>query len=43
MRSRYAPSEEAIEAYYTGMRQFWFPVLPSYDLADEQVAIEFVG
>lgn len=43
MRSRYAPSEEAIEAYYTGMRQFWFPVLPSKDLADEPVAIELLG
>ena len=43
MRSKYAPSDEAIEAYHAGMRQFWFPVLSSNDLADEPVAIELLG
>ena len=43
VRSRYAPSDEAIGAYYAGMRQFWFPVLPSEDLADEPVAVELLG
>lgn len=42
-RSKYAPSDEAIEAYYAGMRPFWFPVLPSEDLTDKPVAIELLG
>ena len=42
-RSKYAPSDEAIGAYYTGMRPFWFPVLPSEDLAEKPVAIELLG
>ena len=41
--SNYTPSDEAIGAYYTGMRPFWFPVLPSEDLADRPVAIELLG
>jgi vanillate O-demethylase monooxygenase subunit len=43
VRSRHAPSEQAIEAYYAGMRPFWFPVLPSEELADKPVAVELLG
>jgi phenylpropionate dioxygenase-like ring-hydroxylating dioxygenase large terminal subunit len=43
VRSRHAPSEEAIGAYYAGMRPFWFPALPSEELADKPVAVELLG
>ena len=34
------PSEEAIAAYYAGMRQFWHPVLPATELpADKPVSV----
>jgi phenylpropionate dioxygenase-like ring-hydroxylating dioxygenase large terminal subunit len=42
-RPKHAPSEEAIEAYYEGMRSFWYPVLPSEDLTDKPVGVELLG
>ncbi|MGF1471633.1 MAG: Rieske 2Fe-2S domain-containing protein [Rubrobacteraceae bacterium] len=42
-RPKYAPSEEAIEAYYEGMKPFWHPVLPSEDLTDKPVGVELLG
>ena len=31
------PSDEAIEAFYSGMRRFWQPVLPAAGLADGEL------
>jgi vanillate O-demethylase monooxygenase subunit len=39
-----APSQAEIEQYYTGMRAFWHPVLPAYDMpSDGPVGIELLG
>src|SRR5829696_5228852 len=43
VRSKHAPSYVAIGVYYTDMRRFWYPVLPSEDLADRPVAVELLG
>src|SRR5262249_9388239 len=43
-RALNAPSNEAIEQYYTGMRNFWHPVLPVADLpADRPIGVELLG
>ena len=43
-RTLNAPSEEAIQGYYEGMRPFWYPVLRSEDLPESRpVSVELLS